>query len=117
MCAASIEWIRRHDRRQLFQSIPFQDCPTPPMTPEIFEGATSAVYVVSKEGQTYRGADAAFFILARTGWGWFARFLALPPFIWFARMAYSVVAKNRGWISQRFFGGEACRLDQRPPRT
>ena len=36
---------------------------------------------------------------ARVGWGWLARVLSWPPFLWFVELGYWIVASNR-----RFFG-------------
>ncbi len=46
------------------------------------------------------------FILARTGWGWLAKLLSLPPLIWFVELAYWIVARNRPFFSHFVFTRE-----------
>ena len=55
---------------------------------------------------------AALFILEQTGWGWFARLLALPPFVWFVELGYAIVARNRPLFARFLFTKEA--EDERP---
>ncbi len=69
------------------------------MTAELRQACAKAIHVVTTEGRTYRAGRAAMFILANTGWGWFARMLSWPPFVWFVELGYFIVARNR-----RFFG-------------
>lgn len=115
MCSASAQYVRRRDPAKTFQIVQYQHCPSPPMTPEIYAGASSALYAISAEGEVFRGADGVLFTWEKTGGGWFARLLRYPPFIWIIRAGYWLVARNRGLISKLFFGGRACGLDNRYP--
>lgn len=69
------------------------------MTDELRAACAKAMHVVAIDGRIYRGGRASMFILRHTGWGWFARLLMVPPFIWFVELGYWIVARNR-----RFFG-------------
>ena len=86
------------------------------MDDELYEGCKTAMYVVTPEGKRLRGADGALFAMKLTG-SWFAAFMLLPPFIWLARAAYWLVARNRGFLSKTFFGGVACGMDNRYPEV
>ncbi len=115
MCSASAAWVRRKDRSRIFQIVSFQNCPNPPLTPEILADCPRALYVLGPEGKYWRGADGFLIIMSLVGWGAFARLLMLPPFIWPIRLGYSLVARNRSWISKTFYGGRSCGLDNRYP--
>lgn len=117
LCSASAQWVRRKDRKGDFQIVTYQNCPRPPMTDEYFEMAKTRVLVFGRDGRMYPGADGVLFILENLKWGWLARVLRMPPFVWPLRLGYALVARNRGWISQKFFGGVACGMDNRYPEV
>jgi len=117
LCSASAQYLRRRDPQRKFQIVQYQHCPSPPMTPEIFDGASRALYAVTRDGRILRGADAVFFAWRETGGGFLAAVLGNPPLIWLMRAGYWLVARNRGLISRWFFGGVACGLDNRYPEV
>lgn len=104
--------MARHRAKEIFEAVPRQTCPTPPLTASLKERAASEVVVVDEQGHERGGADAVFFILRKTGAFWVWPFM-LPPLIWFMRAGYRVVARNRGYISRKFFGGEVCSIADR----
>jgi len=73
------------------------------MTPELFIACKQAIYVVRPDGSMLRAGRAVMYILSHVGWGWFARFLALPPMIWFVELFYWLVARNRMFFSRFLF--------------
>lgn len=114
-CQFSVQRLMgRRGASALFESIPRQSLSVPPWDQATLDRAGHEVLLVDSNGRIRGGADAVFEILARTGWGFFARFLAAPPLIWLFRVGYRLVASNRGWISQKFFGGQSCQLPRRP---
>jgi predicted DCC family thiol-disulfide oxidoreductase YuxK len=102
ICGQSVQWIRKRDKRSLFQVIPYQDAPEPPMTPELQKACKNAMHVVTAEGQIYRAGRACLFILEKLGWGIVARWLALPPMIWLVEIIYRLIANNRHRLSRLF---------------
>lgn len=73
------------------------------MTPALKHACEQAVHIVTADGQVLRAGRASMFILARTGWGWLARLLSIPPFIWFVEIGYWIVARNRPFFSKVMF--------------
>ena len=102
-CGRAIAWLQRKDRQHRFQFVRYQEAPSPPMTPELYRACGEAVHVIDRQGSIRRGGRAMLFILEQEGWGPIARFLSLPPFIWFVELAYRFVATNRSWFSRFFF--------------
>jgi predicted DCC family thiol-disulfide oxidoreductase YuxK len=98
-CGRAIAWFQRNDRQHCFQFIKYQDAPSPPMTPELYRACREAIHVIDREGSIRRGGRAMLFILEHEGWGPIARFLSLPPLIWFVELVYRFVAANRSWFS------------------
>lgn len=76
------------------------------MTPELYAACEHAVHVVKADGTVLRAGRAVLFVLEKIGWGWFARLLALPPFIWGIELAYVIVAKNRPFFANFLFTRE-----------
>jgi predicted DCC family thiol-disulfide oxidoreductase YuxK len=86
--------------------LPYQEAPSPPMTPALHEACARAVHVVKSDGTLLRAGRATLFILEQIGWGWFARVLSWPPFIWIVELVYSLVANNRRFFSRFLFRDE-----------
>lgn len=76
------------------------------MTPEIYAACKRAVHVLTPEGTFLRAGRASLYILERTGWGWVARLLALPPFLWAVELGYTIVARHRPFFAHFLFRHE-----------
>lgn len=105
-CRRTIHWVERRDTRHLFRSMPYQEAPSPPMTPELAAACERAVHLITPEGRMLRAGRAALYILERVGWRPFARLLSLPPFVWAVEAVYWLVARNRGLVSRFLFTRE-----------
>jgi len=105
-CRRSVAWVRRRDRAGQFHPVPYQEAPTPPMTPELAAACGRAVHVIATDGRVLRAGRATLFILERLGWGPVARVLALPPFCWGVEAVYWLVARNRALFSRFLFTRE-----------
>lgn len=73
------------------------------MTPELAEACRRALHVVTMDGAVQRGGRAMLFVREKLGWGRVARWLALPPFIWFVAAGYLVISRNRRFFSRWFY--------------
>ena len=100
MCSRYTERLRSKDANNVFQIIAFQDAPSPPMTEELREKCEHAIQIITSDGLVLGGAKAVLFIKSKTGWGWFAKFLSYPPFIWAIHILYRIVANNRRLLSK-----------------
>ena len=102
-CRRSVEWAERRDGGQAFRAVPYQQAPSPPMTPELRAACARAVHVVTPEGTVLRAGRAALWILQRTGHPVLSRVLALPPLLWAVELGYWLVARNRRIASRLMF--------------
>src|SRR2546423_624064 len=107
-CRRASEWVRQKDRRGVFRVTPYQEAPTPPMTPDLAAACERAVHVIKADGTVLRAGRASLFILEQIGWGGLARVLTYPPFIWMVEAIYRIVAKNRPFFSNLFFRGKSA---------
>lgn len=116
-CAWTLDWLMARKGSDRVTPVAQQLCPNPPLTPELAARAQSGLLLIEPGKPIKFGADAALQSLAWTQgfWAVFAKCFLLPPFIFLARGAYAVIARNRGRISKRFFGGQACGINYRKP--
>ena len=99
-------WVRRKDAKQQFRVVAYQEAPSPPMTPVLYAACERAIHVLTPDGTLLRAGRASLFILERIGWGWVARLLMLPPFLWMIEMGYWIVSHNRRFFARFLFRKE-----------
>jgi len=102
-CRRSVEWAERHDRAHAFRAVPYQQAPSPPMTPELRAACARAVHVVTPEGVVLRAGRACLWVLERTGHPVLSRVLGSPPLVWAVELGYWLVARNRQLASRVLF--------------
>lgn len=76
------------------------------MTAELTERCARAIHVITSDGDVLRGGRATLHILRHSGWGWFARVLAVPPLVWAVEVGYWLVARNRRVFGKIMFRKE-----------
>ena len=105
MCRRTVNWIGRRDKKGQVEIVEFQEVPSPPMTPPLYEACKKAMHVVKSNGEILRGGRAFMFILEHINWGYgiLPGFLSSPPMIWFVELGYKLVAANRGFFSRFIF--------------
>jgi predicted DCC family thiol-disulfide oxidoreductase YuxK len=101
-CRRFVEWARARDVEGRFLAVPYQEVPSPPMTPALRAACRTAVHVRTTDGAWLRGGRACLFVLERIGWPGLARFLRLPPLVWIVEGGYRLVAANRPFFSRLF---------------
>ncbi len=82
--------------------MPFQEAPSPPMTPELYEQCKLAMHVVMPDGRVLRGGRASLYILHTLGYRSIATVLGLWPLGWCVDLGYDLVARNR-YVFARWF--------------
>lgn len=103
-CRRTITWVQRHDRQHRFQTVPFQECPSPPMTPELRRQAQAAIQVITNQGQQMSGGRAMLFVCEEIRWHPIMTALGRrQPFIWPVELGYWIVAHNRSRLSKLLF--------------
>jgi predicted DCC family thiol-disulfide oxidoreductase YuxK len=102
-CRRSVQWAERRDVTHAFQAVPYQQAPSPPMTPALREACARAVHLVTPAGDVLRAGRACLWVLERIGFPRLARVLAVPPLVWFVEVGYWLVARNRRLASRVLF--------------
>ena len=102
-CRRSAAWAERRDTGHAFRAIPYQQAPSPPMTPELRVACARAVHLVTADGRVLRAGRACLWVLERIGFPSLARVLALPPLVWAVELGYWLVARNRMLASRFLF--------------
>src|SRR5262249_55674609 len=104
-CRRSAAWVRSRDSRGVFEIVPYQDAPSPLMTPEIYENCPNAVHVVTNRGVVLRAGRATVYIFDQLGYK-LVRVLLYPPIIWLVEIGYRIVASNRNLFAKVMFRHE-----------
>ena len=94
-CTGLAQWVDGRDRGRKLRIVPYQEAPSPPMTPELREGCAEALHAITPGGQVLRGGDATIFTLGAIGWRRLARVLWLRPLRDVVGFGYGIVARNR----------------------
>jgi predicted DCC family thiol-disulfide oxidoreductase YuxK len=102
-CRRSVEALLRRDTGHLFRALPYQEAPSPPMTPELRAACARAFHVVTQDGRVLGAGRAALHVLARLGHPRLAQLLSLPPLVWAVELGYWLVARNRQLFSKLLF--------------
>jgi predicted DCC family thiol-disulfide oxidoreductase YuxK len=82
--------------------IAYQDAPSPPMTPELYEQCQYAMHVVLPDGRVLRGGRASLLILHIIGYRTTAKVLGYWPLSWCIDVGYKLVARNRHVLARWF---------------
>ena len=102
-CRRAVEWAQRRDTGNTLQVLPYQQAPSPPMTPELKAACARAVHVLTPDGQMLKAGRACLYVLGEIGFRGLARLLSLPPLIWLVECGYWLVARNRALASKVLF--------------
>lgn len=103
-CGRFVRWVQRNDRRGRFRTVPCQEAPAPPMTPELRHACATAAHVVTARGRVLSGGRASLFVLGTLGWRRAARFLSRRPLLWAVDRGYALVAAHRPFFDRLLFG-------------
>lgn len=99
-CQRGVALLERRDAQGAFRAVPYQQAPSPPMSPALRAECAQAVHVVTAEGEVVRAGRAVLYILGRLGHPRLASVLALPPLVWGVELVYWLVARNRRLLSR-----------------
>lgn len=96
-CQKWAAWLHARDAQtRRFRIMPWQDAPSPPMTPLLQVQSRQAVQLITNDGRHLQGGQAALFALRETGWyPALVSLLERRPFVWLVDLGYRVVASNR----------------------
>ncbi len=100
LCRRFAGWVRRHDRRERFDLVPYQDAA---IAEDLRLECEGAVHVVTPSGRALRAGRAVLFILYGLGYRRtaraFARAFARAPLLWGVELGYRIVASNRSVVA------------------
>jgi len=102
-CSRSVEWVKRRDTRGAIRAVPYQEAPSPPMTPELRAACSRAVHLLTPEGRVLRAGRACLEVLRRIGYPFWATLGSIPPLVWAVELGYWLVARNRMLASRFLF--------------
>lgn len=87
--------------------MPYQQCPSPPLTPDLRRACRSAVHVITAPGEIKRAGRASLFVLETLGYPrWLVRPFTWPPLVWGVEAGYKLVAAHRPFFSKFLFTRE-----------
>jgi predicted DCC family thiol-disulfide oxidoreductase YuxK len=116
-CRNALHWMLRRDHAGQFQPVPYQELPSPPMTPALRWQAERAVQVITPGGQQISGGRAVLFVLQQVGWHpVLVRLASRWPLVWVVELGYWIVARNRSLFSRFLFrsqGKQGCAVEKR----
>ncbi len=102
-CTRTAQWAARRYRGGPIEIEGYQTTRDPRADAEIRNVCAHTVYLFTPDGRGLRSGRAALFILENCGWGFWAKLLSVPPFIWIVELGYRWIAANRRLISKIFF--------------
>ena len=105
-CRRGMRWFEKRDARGQLHMVPFQEAPSPPMTPRLALECERAIYIVHSDGSMTRAGRAILYLFETIGYRRMARFLGFAPFVWGVELGYWLVARNRYLASRLFFTRE-----------
>ena len=111
LCRRAVHWVEQRDRHKIIRTSPYQNTPSPPMTPDLEQMARGAVVVVGPAGQRISGGRAVLFVLGKLGWKRTARIMSAGPMAVITEWGYRRVANNRALIGRMLFG-RSCANDR-----
>jgi predicted DCC family thiol-disulfide oxidoreductase YuxK len=97
-CRRSVEWISKKAPKNLIP-LPYQK-QAGWLPPEIYAGCKRQLYLLTPQGIYLRGGKAVIEIFGLIGWKTLSQILRLPGFRQLTGLIYSVIAKNRGFLSR-----------------
>jgi predicted DCC family thiol-disulfide oxidoreductase YuxK len=113
VCQASVEWLRKRDRRRRFRFAPNDGELPAGVSPEETE---HTVVVIEGTRKWTRGAATARLLRELRGWAILGQALRLPGIAWLADRGYDRFARNRHRFSAAL-GLASCSVRRDPPGT
>lgn len=105
-CRNALGWMLRQDHAGRFRPVPYQELPSPPMTPQLRQQAERAVQVITPEGRQISAGRAVLYVLGQVGWHpALVRLAGRWPLVWGVELGYWIVARNRSFFSRFLFRG------------
>lgn len=114
-CRNAVHWLMLQDTAHRLHPVPYQELPTPPMSPALRQQAERAVQIITPQGQQISAGRAVLYALQVVGWRpGLVRLGQHRPLVWAVELGYRVVARNRSLFSRLLFrGGSAARCRAR----
>ena len=99
-CRKCVEWIEKRDRKKTIQPVPYQEVPSPPMTPQIRRRCRRAILLLQPGLPMLSAGRAALGVLSLLGWEKSAAILSAAPFIFAIEAGYRLIAFSRPFIGR-----------------
>ncbi|MCH2185345.1 DUF393 domain-containing protein [Myxococcota bacterium] len=105
-CRRGILWFQSRDVNARLRMVPYQEAPSPPMTPELALACEKALFVIHPNGNQIRAGRAILYLFGVVGYTRLARLGARRPWIWGIEFGYWLVARHRQIASRFLFTRE-----------
>lgn len=105
-CRRGILWFQNRDVNARLKMVPYQQAPSPPMTPALAEACQKALYVIRPDGEQIRAGRAILYLFGIIGYTRLARLGAQRPWVWAIEFGYWLMARNRQIASRFLFTRE-----------
>jgi predicted DCC family thiol-disulfide oxidoreductase YuxK len=105
-CRRGIRWFERRDTAGRMKMVPYQEAPSPPMTPVLAAECDRALYILHPDGSRTGSGRAILYMFGVIGHPKLARSLAWPPLVWLVELGYWLMARNRHIASKLLFTRE-----------
>ncbi len=100
LCRRCAGWLERRDRAGALLALPFQQIPSPPMTPALEARCRRAIQLIPPGGRALSSGRAVLGVLSLLGWKKSAAVLSAAPFVFIVEGGYWLIARNRGLIGR-----------------
>ncbi|MDG2050742.1 MAG: DCC1-like thiol-disulfide oxidoreductase family protein [Myxococcota bacterium] len=110
-CRRGILWFKNRDSTGRLQMVPYQQAPSPPMTPTLARACRKSLYVIHPDGNQTRAGRAILFLFEAIGFKRLARLGSRRPLVWAIEFGYWLVARNRQIVSRFLFTREESNPD------
>ncbi len=119
-CQWSVNHLRKYDRQNKFQILPYQSFTEEELKPFqiTYAKLEKGIQVITQKKKVYSGAlGINYFLFQHPVWKFaIAPLYILPPLLLIEILVYNLIAKNRRRLSARL-GLKACSLENRPKRN
>jgi len=97
LCRKGIEWVEKQKKTKAILPVPYQEVPSPLMTPLLTRQYQRSVQLILPAGRMLSGGGAVLGVLSILGWKKSYTIISLLPLSFIVEIVYRLISRNR-WI-------------------